>query len=157
MENILKQTEPIPRREIAYYRRRNQNRLFSKLAEFFSGEAEAGRATRKQVAFLLGKDPAQISRWLSGPTNFECDTTSDLLLAMGAELDYHIVRFCDRPAQNYSHPVHVKISAATTNVSYRVSFKQKIEHTQYSKKMQVEVHKNAESSAPIKVTVNATF
>src|SRR5208282_3088978 len=41
-----------------------------------------GNVTKKELAIRLGKDPAQITRWLSAPSNFELDTLSDILLAM---------------------------------------------------------------------------
>jgi len=110
MENTSKQTSPISKREMAFYRRRQQNRVFSQLAQFFAAEAESGRITRKELAQRLSKDPAQITRWLMGPTNFELDTISDLLLAMGAEMDYRIVRFVDRAQPNFIHPLSVATS-----------------------------------------------
>jgi len=113
MENSSRQTSAISPRETAYYRRRQQNRLFSKLADFFAGEAKGGRISRKEIARKLGKDPAQITRWLSSPSNFELDTISDLLLAMGAELDLNIVRFVDRPKPNFAHPLSISHCTAT--------------------------------------------
>jgi hypothetical protein len=115
MENTSKQTSPISLREIAYYRRRHQNRLFSELAQFFAHEADNGRITRKEIAQKLSKDPAQITRWLSAPSNLELDTISDILLAMGAEMDNRIVRFVDRAKPNFAHPLTIfsQISATT--------------------------------------------
>jgi hypothetical protein len=57
------------------------------------------------LAELLAKDPSQITRWLSAPSNFELDTLSDILLALGAEMDHRIVRFGDRIKPNYAHPL----------------------------------------------------
>jgi hypothetical protein len=114
MENTSKQTSPISRRDVAFYRRRQQNRVFSKIAQFFANEAEKGRITRKEIARRLSKDPAQITRWLSAPSNFELDTISDLLLAMDAELDLNIVRFIDHPRPNYTHPIATATNALTT-------------------------------------------
>jgi hypothetical protein len=91
MENTSKNPKPIPRRDRAYYRRRNQNRLHAALATFFAEEAAAGRITKKQLAELLEKNPAQITRWLTEPTNYEADTVSDLLLAMKAEKYHRVV------------------------------------------------------------------
>ena len=125
MENTSKPTNLLSQRDIAYYRRRRQNRVFAELAQFFASEAESGRTTRKEIAMLLGKDPSQITRWLSSPTNLESDTISDLLLAMGAEMDQRVVRFVDRPIANYAHPVFIDTcrATATTNRSQRLSFK----------------------------------
>jgi transcriptional regulator with XRE-family HTH domain len=86
----------LKRRDIAYYRQRQKNRVFTALTAFFAEEAERGRITKKELARKLGKDPAQITRWLSAPSNFELDTLSDILLAMGAEMDHEIIRFGDR-------------------------------------------------------------
>ncbi len=105
MENTSKERKAISRRERAFNRRRNQNRLHAALAGFFAEEAEAGRITKKQLADLIERNPAQITRWLTDPSNYEADTISDLLLAMGAEMDYRVCRFSERAAQNYLHPM----------------------------------------------------
>src|SRR5690348_4622204 len=93
-------TERISRRDRAYYRQRQRNRVFSALAKFFSEEAERTGITKKELAAKLEKDPSQITRLLSGPMNLELDTISDYLLAMGAEMDHSIVRFSDRAKPN---------------------------------------------------------
>lgn len=53
----------------------------------------------------MDRDPAQITRWLSAPSNLQLDTISDLLLAMGAEMDHSIVRFAERSKPNFVHPM----------------------------------------------------
>jgi hypothetical protein len=153
MENTLKHTNLISPRDIAYYRRRHQIKVFAELAKFFANEAENGRTTRKEIATLLGKDPAQITRWLSSPSNLESDTISDLLLAMGAEMDHRVVRFVDRPTANYAHPLFLETSKATTNASKQMSFKRCIERQQDNIKPQIEIQKQEGSaSAPPNVT-----
>src|ERR1700738_617125 len=87
---------PMKRRDVAYYRQRQKNRVFTALVEFFAQEAERRGVTKKQLAESLSKDPSQITRWLSAPSNFEIDTLSDILLALDAEMDHRIVRFSDR-------------------------------------------------------------
>src|SRR5262249_59565891 len=119
MESTSKQTEALAVREIAYYRRRHQNRLFAALAEFFAQEAEAGRITRREIARRLSKDPAQITRLLAGPSNLEADTISDFLLTMGAEMDHRIVRFSERARPNYAHPLAIETNTAATNAVRR--------------------------------------
>jgi hypothetical protein len=96
MGNTSSENRPLKRRDIAYYRQRQKNRVFTALAAFFADEARQGNVTKKELAIRLGRDPAQITRWLSAPSNFELDTLSDILLAMGAEMDHEIVRFQDR-------------------------------------------------------------
>ena len=92
-------------RDIAYYRQRQKNKVFTALVEFFARQAERGRISKKELANKLGKDPSQITRWLSAPSNFELDTISDILLAMGAEMDHRIVPCGDRANANYAHPL----------------------------------------------------
>ena len=95
----------VSRRDRAYYRRRQQNNVFAAIATLFAEEAEKGNTSKKELAEVLGKDPAQITRWLSEPRNLELDTISDILLAMGAEMDHSVVRFADRPKANFAHPM----------------------------------------------------
>jgi hypothetical protein len=93
------------RRDIAYYRRRQQNNVFVALTKFFADEAAKDAISKKALAERLGKDPSQITRWLSAPSNFELDTISDILLAMDAEMEHRIVRFSEQPKPNYVHPL----------------------------------------------------
>ncbi|AMN46399.1 hypothetical protein ACG33_04625 [Steroidobacter denitrificans] len=89
MENISGK-RALSEREIFYFRQRCKNRLFQSLVAFFAEKAEKEGLTKKDLAVSLGKDPAQITRWLSGPGNWTLDTVSDLLLAMNSELDHRI-------------------------------------------------------------------
>lgn len=80
----------ISQREIYYFRQRLKNRLFQSIVAFFAEKAEKEELTKRDLALSLGKDPAQITRWLSGPGNWTLDTVSDLLLAMDSELDLRV-------------------------------------------------------------------
>lgn len=104
MENTLK-LDPMKRRDRAYYRQRQKNHVFMELVQFFADEAERRGITKKDLAEAVARDPAQITRWLSAPSNFELDTLSDILLALGAEMDHRIVRFSDRAKPNEIHPL----------------------------------------------------
>lgn len=105
-------------RDVFYYRKRLKNRIFMRLALFFSEENERTGITKKDIARRLKKDPAQISRWLSGPSNLTLETLSDLLLALDAEADPPlIVRFRDRPKPNYAHPLIASIMGNDLHVA----------------------------------------
>jgi hypothetical protein len=104
MENTSKEPKAISRRDRAFYRRRFQHRIHAAIATLFAEEAEAGRVNKKQLADRLGKDPAQITRWLSEPSNIESDTISDILLGMNAELEPRVVRFSEIGKGNQVHP-----------------------------------------------------
>ncbi|MGH6872490.1 MAG: helix-turn-helix domain-containing protein [Rhizomicrobium sp.] len=97
-------------RDVAYYRQRHQNRVFTKLVAFINEEAQRDKITKKDMAERLGKDPGQLSRLLSHPSNLTLDTISDLLLALDAESEPpEIVRFRDRRASNYVHPLIARV------------------------------------------------
>jgi hypothetical protein len=103
MENTS--SNVISQRDIFYFRQRQRNRVFSKLAAFFANEAHHNGLTKKHIASVLKRDPSQITRWLSEPNNLTLDTISDILLALGSEMDYTIVKFNDRPKSNIIHPL----------------------------------------------------
>lgn len=107
--------EPKRSRDIHYYRQRYKNRVFETLVEFFNEEAAKRGITRKEIARLLQKDPAQITRWLSSPGNLTLESVSDLLLALDAEAEPgKIVRFSERPKPNYAHPLIARIFGVTS-------------------------------------------
>lgn len=104
MENTSK-LPPVSDRDLFYYRQRSKNRLFEAITAFYAEEAESREINKKDVADCLKRDPSQITRWLSGPSNLTNDSISDLLLSLGAEMDYRIVRFRDRSRANEMHPL----------------------------------------------------
>ena len=88
----------------AYFRQRNKNRLYDAVVHAIEKSAAVNGTRRKDIAETLGVPPSQVTRLLSGPSNWESDTTSDLLFAIGAELDYNVVFFQDRAKSNVFHP-----------------------------------------------------
>ncbi|HZL40246.1 MAG TPA: hypothetical protein VFC45_08200 [Pseudolabrys sp.] len=104
MENTSK-LSPVSDRDISYYQRRNQNRLFETLTSFFSEEAERRGISKKDICDAIRRDRASITRLLSTPSNVTADTISSFLLSLGAEMDYRIVRFSERAAANDMHPL----------------------------------------------------
>ena len=110
-------------RDLYYYRRRFKNRTFARLASFFAQQAELTGITKKDIAERLNKDPAQITRWLAGPSNLTLDTLSDLLLAMEAEADPPpIVKFVDRAQPNYVHPLIASVTNTFIPIATRSRF-----------------------------------
>jgi transcriptional regulator with XRE-family HTH domain len=101
-------TEPLAKRELYYYRQRQKNRVFADLCSFFAEEAAKGNVNKRKLAERLGCDPALITRWLSAPSNLTLDTISDILFALGAEMDHRIVPFADRSASNADHPLTIE-------------------------------------------------
>lgn len=116
MENTSK-LSPLSNRDIFYYRQRARNRLFEALTSFFASEAERRGISKRDVAECLKRDPASITRWLTSPSNLTSDTSSDLLLSLGAEMDYSVTKFADRPLVNEIHPLIARLtfSSVTDN------------------------------------------
>jgi hypothetical protein len=90
--------------EFALYAARNRNRLYDEVIKTIEEAARRKGITRKAIAEAMGRKPSQISMWLSGPSNWTPDTFSDLLRAVGAEMDYHAVFDEDRPKSNVYNP-----------------------------------------------------
>jgi len=83
-----------------YFRQRNQNRLYDTV--LYAVQKSGKR--RNEIADILEIPPSQVTRLLSGPANWTNDTTSDLLYAVGSELNYQVVKFSDRAVGNRFHP-----------------------------------------------------
>jgi len=106
----ISKTETKSQRDVYYYRQRLKNRVFSALTTFFASEAARSGVTKRDIALRLRRDPAQITRWLTEPSNLTLETISDLLLAMDAEADPPpIVRFADRLSRNFAHPLIARV------------------------------------------------
>lgn len=119
MANTSNKIEP---RKIFYYRSRFKNRVFGEFLSFFVKEAERTGVSKKDIADRLGRDPSQITRWLSNPSNLTLETISDLSLALNAEPDPpKFIPFTERRKRNYMHPwvAHVlgAVSTAKTGAT----------------------------------------
>src|SRR5262245_43564717 len=99
-------------RDIFYYQQRAKNRVFEAITSFFAQEAEERGITKRDIADFLKRDPAQITRWLTSPSNYTIETLSDLLLRLGAEMDNVLVKFSDRAQANEMHPLIVRVTTA---------------------------------------------
>lgn len=87
--------EQIKKRDIFYFRQRQRNHVYNAVLDYFEATARTTGINKKSLANKLGKDPAQITRWLSGAGNWELDTISDLLLALNAEMSFAITALED--------------------------------------------------------------
>jgi transcriptional regulator with XRE-family HTH domain len=96
-------TGKISDEDIVYFRERNRNRVYSAVVGMFSKLVEQENLTKREIALRLGKQPSQITRWLSGPNNWTLDTVSDLLIAMGAELQHATSMVRTEAASNIGH------------------------------------------------------
>lgn len=87
--------EKIPLRVLAYFRARLSNRIHSLVLEEFARLEEGGKITRAELGRCIGREPAQITRWLGTAGNWTIETLSDLLLGMKCEPALSISNLAD--------------------------------------------------------------
>ncbi len=76
---------PIQVADLAYERERFRNIIHEMVLRNFVTSSKLTNLNRANLARRLQKRPEQITRWLSGPSNWTLDTVADLMVAM--ELD----------------------------------------------------------------------
>src|SRR5438270_926046 len=76
---------------LGYFQARMRNRIHDLVLSSFLEAAEQKGVTKADIARRLGKKPEQITRWLAAPGNWTFNTASNLLLALGQELNFEIV------------------------------------------------------------------
>jgi hypothetical protein len=96
--------------DLAYFQAQTRNLLHELvLTEFFRLVDEKG-FTKTDLAKRIGRDKAQITRWLRSPTNLQIETVSDLLAGMAGYLDPNFIRIQDLPVRNQQEPDWARFS-----------------------------------------------
>lgn len=117
--------EIIPEGKMEYFRERHKNRIYDFVVGRFLEKEKNEGLTKAEIARRINKDPAQITRWLSTPSNWTLDTISDLMLVVCAgELNFSVSKFKDIKPRNYHQLDHLeyKIQASTSSPSMSVVF-----------------------------------
>jgi hypothetical protein len=91
----------IPQSRLVYLRARLRNRIYDLIASEFLRQ----HGKKVDLASRIGRDPAQITRWLSSPSNWTLDTISDLMAAMGTEPEFSVAVLSEKKKAR-DEPVH---------------------------------------------------
>jgi transcriptional regulator with XRE-family HTH domain len=87
---------------------RNRNKVFGKIVKAIADSCREQGITQKDLADRIGRKPAQLSKWLSGPSNWTLDTVSDLLFCIDAEIECEVIFNKDRRKSNqFNHQMEV--------------------------------------------------
>ena len=95
----------IPEADFEYFEHRLLGQFYDLVATEFIRLNNAGVLTKAKLARRIGRSPAQVTRWLSSPRNWETKTLSRLMLGMGAEPEsFGVAHLKDQNEHNYDGP-----------------------------------------------------
>jgi len=100
--------------------------VYDAILDEFLAQEEKKEISKAKLAARIERDPAQITRWLSGPRNFELETIGLLLTGMGRKLEVRVVNIKDEsqeagnastdgPAESVAETQLASMSAATAD------------------------------------------
>lgn len=104
----LSSKETLPAKILGYFRARQRNRVHEVILNSFIKAQKDHDITRADVARRMGKRPELITRWLGGPGNITLDTISDLMLAVGKEIEFKVSDIRPATGRNFVPTVVVK-------------------------------------------------
>ncbi len=89
--------------DFEYYSRKLQRSYLRIILEAFSKRIDEEKMTRAELASLIKKSPAQVTRWLSVPSNMTAETISRILCGLNAKLEPRLVFIDDLVPTNSAH------------------------------------------------------
>lgn len=78
--------QPIPEDTLVYFRERLRDRLHSAILAAFERRSKSG-FKQADLATRIHRTRAQITRWLSTPSNLTLDSISDLMVGLAMDFD----------------------------------------------------------------------
>lgn len=107
--------------EMAKFEYRSENRAYDAVIAALEAAAARDGLKRKDIAEKIEMDPGQFSRLLSGPSNWTLGTISNLLFAIGAEMEFNVVLITNRSRSTVQHllsgnadPIEVRLEGVET-------------------------------------------
>ena len=85
IKNEIEGADVLSEYALVFFQQRFLNQLYSLVTNEYAKRAKHDGLKKTDIARRLGKDPAQITRWLATPGNLTLKTVSDLLIAMKCE------------------------------------------------------------------------
>ena len=76
----------IDAKDLEYHRQRLRETIFEEVVQAFAERFERNGFKKSDLAAAIGRSPSLVNKWLNAPTNWTIDTISDVLLAIGAEM-----------------------------------------------------------------------
>lgn len=81
----LHEKTTIPEDKFAYLEQRVLNNFYAYVLTKFLDEKKRSNLTKAQLAERIGREPAQVNRWLASPNNWTIATLTRLLLGISGE------------------------------------------------------------------------
>lgn len=106
---------PLNESDKSYFRARTRRHVHDVVLGKFMELSDDQNLTRAQLAERLQVDRAQITRWLSSPSNWTLDTLSDLLLAMACQASVEAKAIGFGETGNYHHAFTTSLDPAPKN------------------------------------------
>lgn len=101
--------EEIPKSTIRYFTRRFQHELHELVSSEVRRVLGEGLISQRKLANRLGKDAAQINRWLGAPGNWTLDTVAQLMVGVAVD-----PRSVLKPLRERRHPVAIAAQVAAS-------------------------------------------
>ena len=106
--------KPISSRALAYYEQATQDDLHDLVLDQFVTLEGSGEIDRATLGRRIRRQRAQITRWLSSPTNLTLKTVSHLLLGMGLKLTFGVERVASVAEQPTDLPAEQAVAPETS-------------------------------------------
>jgi hypothetical protein len=102
----------IPEGKLAYFRERQRDRIYDLIMDLFLKRNKADGLTKADIARIINKNPSQITRWFSNPSNWTLDTISDLMLAISkGEIEFSESKFSNIKKKNCTQMDNLETAA----------------------------------------------